>query len=129
MPPSASTRTEYIARINRVLDYIDVHLDEALPLEALARVACFSPFHFHRIFGAMVGEAPTPYVKRVRLEKAASLLLKNPEQSITDIALRCGFSSSASFARAFRASPRTAASGWTPPCPYHPAPRRAARWA
>ena len=54
--PSRGLRVEYIARINRVLDYIDHNLDQPLLLAELAEVAHFSPFHFHRIFRAMMGE-------------------------------------------------------------------------
>ncbi len=47
-------RQEYLGRINRVMDYIDSHLDRAFRLEELADVACFSRFHFHRIFSYKV---------------------------------------------------------------------------
>ncbi len=95
-------RDEYRARINRVLDYIEHHLDEALTLEVLADVASFSPFHFHRIFSALTGETLGRFILRVRVEKAAGRLIDNPRASITEIALDCGFSGSAAFARAFR---------------------------
>jgi AraC family transcriptional regulator len=49
----ANQRSEYIARINRVMDYIDRNLNQELTLEELAGVANFSKFHFHRIFSAM----------------------------------------------------------------------------
>jgi AraC family transcriptional regulator len=61
----------------------------------------FSPFHFHRIFSAMVGETLSSFIRRLRLERAASMLIDHPKQTITEIAMACGFSSSASFARAF----------------------------
>jgi AraC family transcriptional regulator len=77
------------------------HLDKPLKLEDLARVACFSEYHFHRIFGAMTGETLNDFTNRLRLEKAARLL-RYSEQSLTAIALDCGFSSSATFSRAFR---------------------------
>lgn len=95
-------REEYAARVNRVMDYIETHLDQNLTLEQLAGVACFSPFHFHRVFKAMTGETLNRHVARLRVEKAATRLLANPGASITDIALDGGFSSSAVFARAFR---------------------------
>jgi AraC family transcriptional regulator len=98
----SGTRKEYIARINRVLDYIGSHLDRPLPLDKLADVAAFSPFHFHRIFKAMMGEGVNEYAARLRLERAAVLLKNNPGASITEISYECGFSSSANFARAFK---------------------------
>lgn len=95
-------RDEYTARINRVIDYIEHHLEDALTLETLASVACFSPYHFHRIFSAMVGETLNQFIQRVRVEKAATLLISHPHRSITDVALSCGYGSSGVFARAFK---------------------------
>ncbi len=97
-------RDEYLARIHRVQDHIERHLQEELRLEDLARVACFSPFPFHRIYAAITGETSREFVLRLRLERAASALLHVPERSVTEIALDCGFGGSAAFARAFRAA-------------------------
>ncbi len=94
-------RDEYIGRINRVIDYIQNHLEEQLDLESLARVAHFSKFHFHRIFTAMVGETLNSFIKRLRIEKAATQLIAYPKSSITEIALNCGFSGSSQFSRSF----------------------------
>lgn len=97
-----SSRAEYIARLNRVIDYIHANLDSPLTLDILAGVAGFSPFHFHRIFKSLAGETLNEYIWRARLEKAANLLAYLPEQSILEISLGCGFSSPAVFSRAFR---------------------------
>jgi AraC family transcriptional regulator len=105
-------QSAYRARINRVLDYIDEHLDEELRLQDLARVAAFSPFHFHRIFATMMGETVSQCIARLRLQRAASNLLQYPHVSITEIALDCGFAGSASFARAFKAAYGMSASDW-----------------
>jgi len=93
--------SEYSRRINRVIDHLRGNLDRQVKLEELARVACFSEFHFHRIFGAVSGETLNNFTSRLRLEKAARLL-RYSDRSLTDIALDCGFSSSATFSRAFR---------------------------
>src|SRR5215813_8088270 len=98
--------SEYAQRINRVIDYLRRNLDRQVKLEELARVACFSEFHFHRIFGAVSGETLNNFTNRLRLEKAARLL-RYSDQSLTDIALDCGFSSSATFSRAFRSGYET----------------------
>lgn len=95
-------REEYVSRINRVIDYIENHIDEELSLEVLAGVADFSPFHFHRVFGAMMGETLNHFIQRIRVEKSAMKLAANPKSSITDIAFDCGFSGSAAFSRFFR---------------------------
>jgi AraC family transcriptional regulator len=105
-------RAEYEGRVNRVVDHIHAHLSEPLALEDLARIAAFSPFHFHRVFSALAGESLAVYIKRLRIERAASALLQNPAASITQVALDCGFTSSASFARAFRARFGMSAGAW-----------------
>jgi len=112
MNEPTSRRHEYMARINRVIDYIEAHLAEELSLEVLAKVACFSSFHFHRIFSAMTGETLNAFVRRLRVEKAASLLLANPSRSITEVALDAGFSSPSVFARVFKESFGMSALEW-----------------
>ena len=107
-----AARAEYLGRIHRVTDHIERHLAERLTLEELARVACFSPFHFHRVFTACVGETLYQFILRLRLERAANQFLQNPGKSVTAIALDCGFGSSAAFARAFRAGFGASASAW-----------------
>ncbi len=92
----------YQGRVNRVLDYIKDHLDEPLPIGKLARLAHFSPFHFHRIFGAITGEPLHACVIRLRLEKAIQQILYGPRTTLTEIALASGFASSSDFSRAFK---------------------------
>ena len=101
--------SEYAQRIDRVIDYLRGNLDRPLKLAELAKVACFSEFHFHRIFTAVSGETLSNFTNRLRLEKAARLL-RYSGQSLTDIALDCGFSSSATFSRAFRSGYSTSPS-------------------
>ena len=96
------SRKEYFQRINRVVDYIDQHLDEEHSLDKLSQMAHFSPFHFHRIFRVLTGETINNYVKRIRLQRAGSMLLGNPEQSVSEVSALCGFNSTAVFCRAFK---------------------------
>lgn len=105
----SSASSEYTHRIDRVIDHLRANLDRPVKLGELARVACFSEFHFHRIFGAVTGETVNAFTNRLRLEKAARLL-RYSDRSATDIALDCGFSSSATFSRAFRAGYATSPS-------------------
>ena len=105
-------RKEYQARINRVIDYIDGHLDEQLSLEKLSEIANFSPYHFHRIFSAMMDETLNRFIQRLRLERAASRLVSNPKLSITEVAFEFGFSGSASFARSFKEYFGKSATDW-----------------
>lgn len=95
-------RRQYTGRINRVMDYIENHLDDNLNLETLARVANFSPFHFHRLFSAMTGETLNRFIRRTRLERAAACLADDHRfDTIAEIAYKCGFSSNAVFSRSF----------------------------
>ncbi len=103
-------RREYVGRVNRVMDYVHANLAGDLRLETLARIASFSPFHFHRVFKAVVGETLNDFIRRVRVTTAATRLLNNPRESITEIAVRCGYSSPSAFAREFRAAFGTSAS-------------------
>lgn len=96
-----SDSRSYTARINRVLDYVDAHLDEKLDLAALARVAYVSEWHFHRVFLAFTGETPSGWVRRRRLEVAAMRLLAARRDPILKIALDVGFKSPEVFTRAF----------------------------
>ena len=90
-------------RILRVLTHIQEHLDEALDLEELARVACFSSFHFHRIFAAMTGETIADHVRRLRLERAA-MELRSGSKQVIQLALDAGYEAHEAFTRAFKAA-------------------------
>ena len=95
------THSDYQARIMRVLLYVQGHLDEPLVLEDMAGLACFSPYHFHRVFKGMVGESLGQYLRRLRLERAARQLRHGP-LPVTQIALQAGYETHESFTRAFR---------------------------
>jgi AraC family transcriptional regulator len=71
-------------------------------LAEVANAAGFSPFHFHRVFKALLGETLNQFVKRQRLERALFLMSHTPRFSLTDVALDCGFASSSDFSRNFR---------------------------
>ncbi len=95
------TEIDYRERIALVLHYVERHLNEPMELKELASKAYFSPYHFHRIFRAMVGESLASYMRRLRLEAAANQLLYT-EKKITDISLDAGFEYLESFIRAFK---------------------------
>src|SRR3954468_282509 len=102
-PRTMPHQRSYTARVNRVMDHIDAHLDETLDLQSLARVAQLSPFHFHRLFQSLTGETLADRVRRRRLEVAAGRLLTRTDSTALEIALEVGFNSPETFARAFRA--------------------------
>src|SRR5207253_4223259 len=96
-----TTEQTYRQRILIVQLFIEEHLDEELSLDRLARVAHFSPYHFHRLFRALVGETVTEYVRRLRLESAA-VALKTTDKTVLQVALDAGYGTHEAFTRAFR---------------------------
>ncbi len=96
------TTATYIERVNLAIDHVVNHLHEPMRLRDLSRTARLSPFHFHRVFQALVGATPAEFVKRLRLERALLLMAFSRAPSLTSIALACGFSSSSDFSRCFK---------------------------
>ena len=96
------TSETYVERVNLAIDRVVGRLHEPIRLRDLSRAAKLSPFHFHRVFQSLVGETPADFVKRLRLEKALSLMALAKPPSLTRIAMTCGFSSSSDFTRSFR---------------------------
>ena len=95
-----STREDYANRIGRALAHIHANLDAPLDTERLAEIACFSPFHWHRIYQGMTGETVGQTVRRVRLHRAATALVES-DRPIAAIAREAGY----------RCRPRPTASG------------------
>ena len=101
MPPfKPTTAQDYARRLDRALDHIATHLDDELDLARLADVACFSPYHFARVFTAMAGEPPAAVVRRLRLHRASCDLI-HTGNAVADVAARAGYTSVAAFTRAF----------------------------
>ena len=95
------TYNDYIQRINKVVAYINNHLDKTLDLKTLANEAALSDFHFHRIFKALKGEAIGGYITRLRLE-ATARLLRYTALTIEEIAFNIGYETPASLSKAFK---------------------------
>lgn len=92
----------YKERVNRVIDFIGKNLDKELELDELCRIACFSKYHFHRLFTAHAGVSLKSYIKWLRLKRAAHQLTVQKEDAIINIALDAGFESHEAFSRAFK---------------------------
>jgi len=90
----------YLQRFQKVIDHIYDNLDASLDLNHLADIACMSPYHWHRIYAGLVGETLAATVKRLRLHKAAGLLV-NSDLSVNQVADQSGYTSVQSFTRAF----------------------------
>lgn len=88
-------------RIQKSIDYIEIHLCDDIKLAEIAKQSYFSEFHFNRLFKKATGTSVMEYVRERRLSEAATELTEAKEK-ITDIALKYQFSSEESFSRAFK---------------------------
>ena len=94
------TIVDYEARIKRVIAHIYDHLDEDLNVARLAEIACFSPYHWHRIYRVLTGETAAQTIRRLRLHRAAGALVES-EMTVEQIAHKAGYGSVEAFHRAF----------------------------
>lgn len=104
MKSSIETVKDHKERLNKVVLYIQNNLDKSLSVKNLAAIACLSPYHFHRLFTAYYGETLNDFIRRVRLERAASLICHSnfSNEKITSIAFDVGYETPAAFSKAFR---------------------------
>lgn len=93
----------YLEQVQRGVDYIEAHLDEAVDLRAVSKAAGMSHSHFQRTFKALTGETLASYVRARRMANALDLLLRS-DRRVLDIAVAAGFESQEAFARAFKRS-------------------------
>lgn len=92
----------YKERIDKVINFIGKHLDEELELDELCRIACFSKYHFHRLFTIYAGLPLKSYIRWLRLKRAEHQLIMQKDNTILNIGLDAGFESHESFSRAFK---------------------------
>lgn len=100
---SAETFIDHRERILRVTHLLNRHLDQKIQLDQLANLACFSPFHFIRVFEAIMGETPQKYIIRKRMERAGFNLLKH-NWSVTDVAFSVSYETPSSFSKIFKST-------------------------
>lgn len=93
---------QYQDRITKVIEFIGEHLDEELNLDQLSSIACFSKYHFHRLFTAYTGMSLQQTIRWLRLKRAAHQLVVFRDRPILNIAIDAGFESHESFSRAFK---------------------------
>ncbi|CAB3776784.1 hypothetical protein GCM10011400_07780 [Paraburkholderia caffeinilytica] len=96
VPPSLSG-----GKLQRVIDYMRVHLDERLPLSILADLSGLSPSQFARTFRTATGKPPHGYLLDLRIERARNLL-ENTDLPVIEVGMRCGFEQPNHFATMFR---------------------------
>jgi AraC-like DNA-binding protein len=101
-----STRTKdstvalYHGAVERVILAMHERLDENLSLHDMAALAFISPYHFNRIFRAVIGLPPGRFLGALRLETAKRLLLTT-QLSVTDVCFEVGYTSLGTFTRRF----------------------------
>jgi AraC family transcriptional regulator len=96
-----ATRLELLRRLYLARDYLHSSFADNLNVEAMAKIAGLSPYHFIRKFKTAFGETPHSYLRRLRLQKAAELL-RYSDEPVTDICLSVGFQSLGSFSSIFQ---------------------------
>jgi AraC family transcriptional regulator len=122
--PAVARGADCIARVNRAIDFIVRDLGQPLNLHDVALAAGLSPYHFHRVFRALVGETLGDFTKRLRLERALHQMAHRGRRTLTEIALASGFASSSDFSRSFKQRYGLAPSAFD--LPAHRARQRAA---
>ena len=102
---SIRSKSELLSQNDSVLvpvtDYIKANYAEALTVETLADIVHLSKSYFMGLFRKIYGMSAIAYVHHVRIE-AVCELLKHTDESITEIAIRCGYPSVANFNRHFK---------------------------
>lgn len=88
-------------RIAKTVLYIRKHLNEAIELEKLAEISCFSKDHFIRLFKKELGTTPLQYINQKKIEKA-QLLLITEELAVKEIAFQLAFEDYSYFNRLFK---------------------------
>ena len=91
----------WIEGFQRSLDLIESRLTEPLGIEEIAAAAALSPFYYQRIFGALCGMTVGEYVRARRMTLAAQQLACS-DAKVIDVAMKYGYDSPDSFAKAFR---------------------------
>lgn len=92
---------DLIKNMNEAIHYIEENLTDEIDYEEVARLALCSDYHFKRMFSFLAGISLSEYIRRRRLTLAA-FELKDSRAKVIDIAVKYGYSSPDSFARAFQ---------------------------
>ncbi|MGI8528405.1 MAG: helix-turn-helix transcriptional regulator [Geodermatophilaceae bacterium] len=101
MVTTASVPTDLLPHLRRVHDRLDLAYAESHDLDALAKQAATSKYHFVRCFAAAYGETPMRYLTRRRIERAQDLL-RATNLTVTEICQLVGYASLGTFSTRFR---------------------------
>ena len=101
MTSKQTNKAFYEQRLNVIVTYIQNHLDSVIDIKTLAEISNFSPFHFHRISRALLGEPIGAYISRTRIETAAKMI-RYSSLDIEGIAYSVGFETPSSLSKKFK---------------------------
>lgn len=108
-----------VISIEKVIDYIEKHLDSKLELEQVAEAAHYSKYHLHRMFANTVGMTLHDYVQRRQMTEAAKLLIFS-DKPIIEVAFICGYESQQAFAASFKAMYKMTPAAWREQGAFYP---------
>jgi len=97
------TDSDTLRRLGRAREFIDHCYDHPLSLDQISEKACFSRYHFLRLFRQAFHKTPHQYLIERRIEKAKELL-RSDELRVTDVCFEVGFQSLGSFSSLFHKS-------------------------
>ena len=101
MEQRPATTEEYQRKVNILVEYINNHLSETIDLDILAEMSGFSPWHFHRIVKAFLGENIGAFIVRMRVETAARLL-RHSDMPVQEMSWRVGYDVPSSLSKVFK---------------------------
>lgn len=93
---------EWLDRMMNAIDYMEAHIEEQPDIEEIAKAAYSSTFHFQRMFHMLTGMTVSEYIRKRKLTLAAQELAMLRDARVLDIAIKYGYDSPESFAKAFR---------------------------
>lgn len=102
LPAPSCVHSLSVARVRKVREFMDAHLDQKITLDELAGLVDLSPYYFLRMFKAATGMPPHAYLCRLRVEEAKKLLARG--DAVCDAAQSAGFYDQSHFIRSFKAA-------------------------
>lgn len=88
-------------KVTKAVNFVNEHFDEKISVEQLADIAGMSTSAFHRAFKQSITDSPLQYIKKVRLNRAKNMLVKDGV-SASEAALQVGYESISQFSREFK---------------------------
>lgn len=98
-------------QVRRAKEHLAANISSEVSLAEISQSCHLSPSHFSRVFKTTTGLSPFAWRQWYRIE-VAKQMLRQPENSVAEIALACGFSDQSHFTRAFSRRTGSTPTGW-----------------